>query len=252
VDADDVLAERLRRAGCVAAEEEAAELRRSAGDDPDRLDALAQRRERGEPLAWVVGSIDFAGLRLAVEPGVYVPRRHTAELADRAAALVGPGGRAADLCTGCGAVAAALIDAVPGVVVVGLDVDEPAARCARRNGVPAVVADVAAVPLAPASFDLVTAVAPYVPHDAQHLLAADVRAFEPQLALDGGTDGLAVVARVVRTAAELLRPGGWLVVEIGAGQDGPTARLLDAAGFVDSTAWTDAEGDLRGILAHRT
>ncbi|MFT3853312.1 MAG: HemK/PrmC family methyltransferase [Ilumatobacteraceae bacterium] len=241
MDAGEVV-ERLRRAGCVAAEEEAAELCRAAGGDAQMLAGMLDRREGGEPLAWVVGGIDFGGRRIAVDPGVYVPRAHTVDLVRRAAALLGPGGRAVDLCTGCGAVAAALGG-------VGVDLDPRAVACARRNGVPAVVADVAAVPFAEGMFGVVTAVPPYVPTAARRLLPADVQAFEPSLALDGGPDGLAVVASVIGAAARLLRPGGWLLVEIGGDQGHPAAEHLHAKGFVDVDAWTDDDGDLRGILA---
>jgi release factor glutamine methyltransferase len=236
--------ERLRRAGCVAAEEEAAELCRAADGDTQVLDALLARRERGEPLAWVVGSIDFGGRRILVDAGVYVPRAHTAALAARALALLAPGERAADLCTGSGAVAAIL-------GAIGVDLDPLAVACARRNGVPAVVADVAAVPFAAGAFDVVTAVAPYVPSAARLLLPADVQAFEPPIALDGGVDGLAVVAVVIRSAARLLRSGGWLLIEIGAGHGNPVAQQLTAAGFTSIATWADDDGDLRGIRARR-
>jgi release factor glutamine methyltransferase len=237
--------ERLRRAGCVAAEEEAAELCLVADGDPLVLDGLVARREHGEPLAWVVGSNDLAGRRIHVDAGVYVPRAHTAALAARALALRAPGERAADLCTGSGAVAAVL-------GAMGVDLDPLAAACARRNGVPAVVADVAAVPFAAGAFDVVTAVAPYVPSAARRLLPADVQAFEPPLALDGGADGLAVVPEVIRSAARLLRPGGWLLMEIGAGQGIPVAQQLTAAGFLSIAIWADDDGDLRGIQAQRS
>ena len=241
MDPADPVVDRLRRAGCVAAEEEAAELRAAAGGDPE---ALLRRREQGEPLAWVVGSIRFAGRRVAVDPGVYVPRAHSAELAGRAARLMAAGDRAVDLCTGCGAIAAV-------VGALGVDLDPLAVACARRNGVPAVVGDAAHVPLAAGAFTVVTAVAPYVPSTARRLLPADVQAFEPPLALDGGPDGLTVVAAVVGAAARLLHPGGALLTEIGADQDVAVARLLTAAGFVDIATWTDDDGDLRGIEARR-
>jgi release factor glutamine methyltransferase len=181
---------------------------------------------------------------------VYVPRPQTEALATRARAVlpatVGGGRgrdrvRAVDLCCGCGAVAASL----PGAV--GLDLDPAAARLALRNGVPAVVADVGAVPLRAGAFDVVTAVAPYVPTDHLAFLPADVRDHEPRAALDGGPDGLAVVRAVVATAHRLLRPGGWLLVEVGAGQE----AALDDDGFEPAEPWYDEDGDLRGLAARR-
>jgi release factor glutamine methyltransferase len=177
-----------------------------------------------------------------------VPRAQTEELAERAAALLPAGGRAVDLCTGSGAVAAHLRGAVPDAAVVGVDLDPRAAACARRNGVPAVVADVAALPLAP-GVDVVTAVAPYVPTGELAFLPADVRRHEPRRALDGGGDGLDLVRRVVEAAARLLRPAGWVLAEVGGSQDRLLGPVLATAGFVDVVTWVDEDGDLRGVAA---
>lgn len=244
--------ERLAAAGCVAPREEAAEICASA-TDAAALEAGLRRRERGEPLAWITGSTVFCGRRLHVDPGVYEPRAQTEALARRAAALVPAHGCAVDLCTGSGAVAAHLRAEVPAARVVATDADPRAAACARRNGVPAVVADLAA-PLRSrvgtwVGVDVVTAVAPYVPTGELHLLPADVRRYEPRAALDGGPDGLDVVRRVVRDAARVLRRGGWLLVELGGDQDTALTPDLAAAGFAAMTSWRDEAGDLRGIAA---
>ncbi|HEY7072978.1 MAG TPA: HemK family protein methyltransferase, partial [Acidimicrobiales bacterium] len=244
------LVERLEVAGCVAAGEEADELL-AAVPDAATLEAWVRRREQGEPLAWITGTTWFCGRPLAVDAGLYVPRYQTEELATRAAAHLPAGGRAADLCTGTGAVAAHLAASVPGAAVVGVDVDPRAAACARRNRVPVVVGDLAGPPLRPGAFDLVTAVAPYVPTDALGLLPADVQRYEPRRALDGGADGLDLVRRVVAAAAGLLRPGGRLLLELGGDQDAALAPALAAAGFEPAEPWHDEDGDLRGIATRR-
>lgn len=241
------LTRRVARAGCVAAGEEAGELL-AAASDPAGLEALVRRREHGEPLAWLTGTVAFCGHPVAVSPGCYVPRAQSEPLARRAAGHLRPGGRAADLCTGVGAVAAHLARAVPGAVVVGTDVDPVATACARRNGVRAVRADLGGC-LRPGAFDLVTAVAPYVPTGELAFLPADVQRHEPRLALDGGPDGCAVLRRVVADAGRLLRPGGHLLVEIGGVEDDVLAPALDAAGFAAWATWADEEGDLRGLAA---
>ena len=169
----------------------------------------------------------------------------------RAAARLPAGGRAVDLCTGAGAVAAHLAAEVRGALVVGVDVDARAAACARRNRLPAVVADLGRVPLRTGVFDLVTAVAPYVPTGALRLLPADVQRYEPRLALDGGPDGLDLVRRVVAAAARLLRPGGWLLVEVGGDQDVALAPALATARFGPGEPWHDEDGDLRGVAARK-
>jgi release factor glutamine methyltransferase len=232
----------------VAAGAEAAELVAAAPDEAT-LEAWVRRREGGEPPAWITGTTRFCGLVLRIGPGVYVPRPQTEELARRAAARLPAGGRALDLCTGAGAVAAHLRAAVPGARVVATERDPRAATFARRNGVPTVVADLAAPVRGDGGFDLVTAVAPYVPTAAVALLPADVRRHEPLPALDGGADGLDVVRRVVAVAGRLLRPGGWLLTELGGDQDATLAPTLAAAGFAATLPWWDAEGDLRGLAA---
>lgn len=240
----DGLVARLRTAGFVAAEAEAAELRRAHGDDGPTLEAAVRRREAGEPLAWVTGSTVFCGRRLRTHPGVYVPRPQTEEMARRVAPLVPAGGRALDLATGGGALAVVL-----GPGAIGVDLDPVAVRCARANGVAAVVGDLADPPVRDRSVDLVVAVAPYVPTDSLRLLPRDVRDHEPRRALDGGADGLDLVRAVVRTAARVLRPGGHLAVEVGGDQDVALAPALAAAGFAPAVPHHDPEGDLRSLVA---
>lgn len=82
-------------------------------------------------------------------------------------------------------------------------------------------------------------------------LPADVQTYEPTLALDGGFDGLAVVRRLVAAAARLLRPGGWLLIELGADQAQALAPTLAANGFTRQDAWSDEDGDLRGLSARK-
>jgi release factor glutamine methyltransferase len=239
---------RLAAAGCVAAEEEACDLLALAGDD-ETVESWIVRREQGEPLAWITGRQEFAGSELRVDPGVYVPRRQSEELARRAAELLsGEGGSAADLCTGSGPIAAYLLAAVPAARVLGVEIDRSAAECARRNGVPVVVGDLAE-PLASSAFGLGTAVAPYVPAEEFRTLPRDVQRYEPRRSLDGGRDGLHVVRRVVTGSARILRPGGWLLVELGCEQDGLLAPALAGAGFEAVRTWSDEDGDLRGLVA---
>jgi release factor glutamine methyltransferase len=252
--ADPVLPEVVRRltaAGCVAAAEEAAELVTAAPDEP-ALEAWLDRRERGEPLAWITGTVVFCGRRVHVAPGVYVPRAQSEGLVRRAAAVLPPGGRAVDLCTGAGAIAAHLGAQVPAAGVAGVDVDPRAVACARRNGVLTVRGHLAE-PLRPTGgIDVVTAVAPYVPTGELRLLPADVQRHEPRLALDGGVDGLDLVRGIVAAAARLLRRGGWLMVELGGDQDLALAPTLAATGFGLVGPWWDDDGDLRGVAAQST
>jgi release factor glutamine methyltransferase len=241
----------------VAAADEAEELLAAAPDD-DTLERWLTQREAGVPLAWLTGRVEFAGRNVRVDTGIYVPRRQTEELAHRATRALASAVecmelgsdrlRAADLCTGAGAVAAHLAAEVPEATVVGADIDPAAAACARCNGVVAVVGDVGGA-LRSGVFDVVTAVAPYVPSGALPLLPADVQRYEPGRALDGGEDGLDTVRAVVADAARLLRPGGWLLLEVGGEQDETVGPLLAESGFTCVETWADDDGDLRGMAA---
>ena len=244
------MAVRLAAAGCVAPDDEARELRR---DDPDaaELEARVRRREAGEPLEWITGRARFCALTLHVAPGVYVPRHQTEMLARRATGALPARGKAVDLCTGSGAVAASMRHARPHASVIGVDVDERAARCATRNGVHTIVGDLATPVRAHGAVHVVTAVAPYVPTGQRRLLAGDVQRHEPASSLDGGDDGLAVVRRVVEQAVTLLRPEGVLLLELGGAQDELLAPHLAHHGFIDVESWLDDDGDLRGISARR-
>lgn len=241
----------LEGAGCVAAEEEAGELEEAAGGNEALLGELVARRVAGEPLAWVVGWVDFAGVRVVVEPGVYVPRWESRVLVHRAAEMVPAGGLVVDLCTGSGAVAAAVGRARPDVRVVATDCDPVACRCARANGVEVHCGHLAD-PL-PAAMDgrvdVVTAVVPYVPTNQLRFLPRDVQEHEPSTALDGGPGGTVLLVAAVRAAAGLLRPGGTLLAELGAGQDVALAGVLAQQGFTPARRLIDDDGDLRGIEA---
>ena len=233
----------------MAAEEEAAALRAAAAD-PDVLEALVRRRTAGEPLAWLVGEVDFCGVRLRVDPGVYVPRCQTEALAERAASLLPPEGVAVDLCTGTGAVAAVLRGRQPTATVLATDIDPAAVACARANGVDALLGDLDG-PLPPAlhgAVDVITAVVPYVPTDELEFLPRDVVAFEPRRALDGGSEGVEVLSALVARSTQWLRPGGWLLLEIGGQQAVAVAAAMEGAGFGEITVLRDEDGDDRAIV----
>lgn len=244
----------LAAAGCVSPDAEADELFAAAHGDGALLSDLVSRRSEGEPIAWLVGSVQFCDERIPVAPGVYVPRRQTEPLARRAATLLPREGLAADLCTGSGAIALALRASVPRARVVATELDEAAVACALANGVevfPGFLDD----PLPPAlehRVDVMTAVVPYVPTDAMRFLPRDVLAYEPRLALDGGAEGTDLLTEVVRRATRWLRPGGWLLLELGGDQAGSIARHMRDCGFETPEVLIDDEGDPRGICARLT
>ena len=209
----------LRAAGCVFAEDEARLLLATA-QTPGELSAMVGRRVDGLPLEHVLGWAEFCGLRIAVDPGVFVPRRRTEFLVGRAVDLVGrrPHAVIVDLCCGTGAVAAALLAALDQPEVHAADIDPAAVRCARRN-LPdpgrvyeGDLFDPLPVGLA-GRIDLLVVNAPYVPTGEIGFLPPEARLHEPLVALDGGADGLDIQRRVTGAAARWLAPGGRLLIE---------------------------------------
>jgi len=248
------VAKRLARAGFIAADEEAAELIRSAGADAALLESLLERRLTGEPLAWITGRVTFCGIEIEIDPGVYVPRWQSEPLARGAAKRLGVDGVAIDLCTGSGAVAKAIMAARPAAAVFASDLDSRAVACARRNGVDAYLGDLFdPIPRALAgSVDVIVAVVPYVPTADLPLLQRDTFSFESPLSYDGGPDGTDILRRVLRESPRFLHRGGGLLLEIGGKQAEALRADLDHLGYRKVTLLHDEEGDLRGLEATLT
>jgi release factor glutamine methyltransferase len=235
----------LRAAGCVFAEAEADLLLTAAGDPAD-LAALLARRVAGEPLEQVLGWAEFCGLRIAVAPGVFVPRRRTEALVEQAVARARVGAVVVDLCCGSGAIGAAVAAAAPGVELHVADVDPAAVACARRNLPGAAVYEGDLFAALPAGLhgrvDVLVANAPYVPSAAIGLMPPEARDHEPAIALDGGKDGLAVLRRLVTGAPGWLAPGGALLFEAGTAQVPDAVAELRAAGLAPLVIEDDDRG----------
>jgi release factor glutamine methyltransferase len=248
----------LRTAGCVFAEDEAQLLVTTAATDAE-LTAMVGQRMSGLPLEQVLGWAEFCGLRIAVEPGVFVPRRRTEYLVRQAITLGWQSARPGepvvllDLCCGTGALGLAVARGLshghgesragrhpdPGdyAEVYAADVDPAAVRCARRNlaQVGGRVSEGDLFGPLPDSLrgrvDLLTANVPYIPSGEIELLPPEARLYEPRAALDGGGDGLGVLRRVAVDAAGWLAPGGSLLSEVSQEQAQPAREILRAAGL---------------------
>jgi release factor glutamine methyltransferase len=238
----------------------------SAAQSPTDIDAMVRRRAAGVPLEHVVGWAEFCGLRIAVEPGVFVPRRRSEFLVHQARALAGRSGPAApagqdptataappslvvvDLCCGAGALGAALAAALGGAELHAADIAPACVRCARRNvaafGGQVYEGDLFG-PL-PAALrgrvEILLANAPYVPSDGVGLLPPEARDHEPLVALDGGADGLDVLRRIAGAAPGWLAPGGHLLVEASERQAPRMAAAMARAGLLARVA-SDPELD---------
>ncbi|MEV5301649.1 putative protein N(5)-glutamine methyltransferase [Amycolatopsis methanolica] len=251
VDVETVLVTRLRGAGCVFAEDEA-RLLLEAASGPE-LDALTARRVAGEPLEQVLGWAGFRGLRIHVEPGVFVPRRRTELLVEEAVRLAPPRPVVVDLCCGSGALGAALAAELDLAELHAADLDPAAVRCARRN-VPGEVHEGDLYEALPAELrgrvDLLVVNVPYVPTDAVVLMPPEARLHEPQLALDGGADGLDIARRVVAGAPDWLAPCGHLLIETSERQAPALVQAATGAGLTARTV-TSEELDATALVARR-
>jgi len=226
-----------------------------------QIERFAARRLAREPVARIVGMREFWGLRLAVTPDVLVPRPETETVVELALdRLDGTGPRTrplriADLGTGSGAILLALLSELPNAHAVGTDTDSRALAVGRANaerlGLAArtefVACDFGAALAGP--FDLVVSNPPYIASAEIATLAPEVREHDPRGALDGGSDGLAAYRTIAAAAPRLLTPGGHLVVEIGAGQEGAVTALLEAAGLAIAATRPDLSSITRALAA---
>lgn len=240
------LVARLRAAGCVFAEEEAAILEERAAGDDALLERLALARIGGAPLEPLVGWSDFGDLRLAVGPGVFVPRQRTLVLAEAAVQAMrgraADAGSAADLVfveafAGAAPVAATVRAALPQARVLACERDAAALGCAARNlGSPerAYRADVLlGLPgELRGRVDVIAAVPPYVPSGEVALLPREAREHEPLTALSGGPDGLRWIRALIEQAPGWLAPGGELLIELHRSQRAEAVRHARTVGMM--------------------
>ncbi|WP_157552897.1 putative protein N(5)-glutamine methyltransferase [Jiangella gansuensis] len=249
---DEGVVARLRAAGCVFAEDEARLILETAGSAAE-VESMVRRRVDGLPLEHVLGWAEFAGLRVAVDPGVFVPRHRSEFLVASARPNVRPGSVVVDLCCGTGAIGLALVEGIDGVELHAADSDPAAVACARRNldavGGRVYLGDLdTALPATlRGRVDLLVASPPYVPTTAIALMPPEARMYEPRQALDGGADGLDLVRRVAAAAPEWLAANGVLMIELSAAQALAAVDAVTAPGL-RVTAEHDDERDATVVV----
>ena len=228
-------------------------------DELARVRCLVVRRRRREPVAYILGEREFYRRSFAITPDVLVPRPETEVLVDRALeALPASATRALDLCAGSGVIAITLALERETLQVDATELSEPALAVARTNAERLGAAgrvrfhhgDLFAGLIAAGDFDLIVANPPYVREGEYAELAPEITRHEPRLALVAGSDGLSVIARICAAAADYLRPGGVLLMEVGRGQAQDTIALLRRdARFVEFAAHRDLAGIERVVDA---
>jgi release factor glutamine methyltransferase len=222
------------------------------------FEALAQRRHKGEPVAYLTGRREFFGLDLEITPDVLIPRPETELLVEQALSWIGAEAtaRVLDLGCGSGAVALAIARERPRSLVLGADVAPAAVELAQRNAQRLGIANASfiatdwfdGVPREP--FEAIVANPPYVAEGDPHLAAGDVR-FEPPLALTPGSDPLADIRAIIEEAPAFLAQRAALALEHGYDQAEAVRSLLEEAGFSDVRSWRDLAGIFRVTSGRR-
>jgi release factor glutamine methyltransferase len=214
------------------------------------------RRAVGEPLAYVTGWAGFRHLTLRADRRALIPRPETEGLVDLALARVRCG-RVADIGTGTGCLALSLQQEGDFDAVVGVDRSVEALALARENAAltglaPVLVQGDLTLPLASAAFDLVVSNPPYLTDGEYAVLDGSVRSWEPRLALPSGADGMEATRRLLDDGRRVLRPGGWLVLEIDCARAVAAAECARLMGWTDVAVHMDLFGRERHLLARRS
>ena len=206
-----------------------------------QYEPLVARRERREPVSYILGTREFWGLDFEVGPDVLIPRPETELIIEETLALTATGSSPVvmDIGTGSGCIAVALAREIPRARVIATDVSRHALDVARRNAARHGVAD--RIRFVETSFldgiaemaDVIVSNPPYVPLMSEPALTPEVREYEPPVAVFAGDDGFDAVRAVVTAATERLTPDGWLIMEFGCGQDTDVKSLVDGVTGID-------------------
>jgi release factor glutamine methyltransferase len=231
-------------------------------DETNRIAGLAERRLAHEPVARIIGFKEFWSLPFRIDAATLVPRPETEIVVEAALGTIESGGsrtrdlRILDIGTGSGAILLALLTELPHAFGIGSDVSLPALAVARDNArqfglsrAAFVACNMAAALGGP--FDLIVSNPPYIASGDIAALAPEVRLFDPRLALDGGADGLNGYREIAASAPSLLKPGGSLIVELGAGQAEEVTALFAGGGLAPAPPRPDLSGLPRALLGRK-
>lgn len=212
---------------------------------PLDLTRMIEARTEGVPLEQILGWAEFCGLRIEIEPSVFIPRFKTEFLVERALALCNFDSVVLDLCCGSGAIGLAVISTKPSIQLIASDIDPSAVACASRNLAPFGVAVFEGDLFEPiprdlkGRVDILIANAPYVPTEAIEIMPRESRLYESHVSLDGGRDGLDVHRRIAAAATEWLAPGGYLLIETGKSQATLAANIFSNVGLNSSISYSE-------------
>ncbi len=223
--------------------------------EEEKIKKVLERRQKREPIQYIIGDVDFYGLNIVVGPGVLIPRPETEHLVDEAikavtrnASHVTSGDqspsrvtrhelRILDLCTGSGCIALSLARHFPLSAVVGVDISEKALQYAQANAVRNGIKNVSFIngnmfePVEGRKFDIIVSNPPYIKRREIEGLDPEIKLWEPCEALDGGEDGLQFYRDILLLSPTYLADGGSIIIELGKGEAGDVVRIAEKAGF---------------------
>ena len=220
----------------------------------ETVQGFLRRRLAGEPVAYITGTWEFYGLPMVVTPDVLIPRMDTEVLVDTAKELLigrKMDARILDLCCGSGCISCALAHELPASKLVAVDISASALEICRKNislnrlttRVLTMQADATfSPPLGIGQFDMLVSNPPYIASDEILTLDNSVRDYEPVWALDGGENGLRFYKSIIKFWKSVLRPGGFLLFEVGEGQAEAVKEMLLAGGFDSAETRQDTLG----------
>ena len=225
-----------------------------------RVEELTERRINGEPVAYITGAWEFYGLPMVITTDVLIPRIDTELLVDAAKELLNGhkmDARVRDLCCGSGCIACAIGHELPATRLVAVDISANALEVCRKNIAAnrlssraiCMQADAtSSPPLSMGQFDMIVSNPPYIRSADMRKLDPSVRDFEPSWALDGGKDGLKFYKAIIKYWKALLRPGGYLLFEVGEGQAESVKEMMLTGGFRAVSSKFDTIGVERVVI----
>ncbi len=226
----------------------------------ETVQGYIRRRLAGEPVAYITGTWEFYGLPMIVTPDVLIPRMDTEVLVDTAKELLigrKMDARILDLCCGSGCISCALGHELPASKLVAVDISASALDICRKNialnrlnsRIITMQADASvSPPLGIGKFDMLVSNPPYIASDEILTLDPSVRDYEPVWALDGGENGLRFYKSIIKFWKTVLRPGGYLLFEVGEGQAADVKEMLLAGGFESADTRRDTLGVERVVF----
>lgn len=221
--------------------------------------SFIKRRANREPFQHIVGKQEFWGLDFIVTPDVLIPRPETELIVEAAIAILQDleNPNFCEIGIGSGCISVSILHEVKNARAYGLDISEKALQIAERNAkengvsdrLNLMISDVFGVLDKNEQFDLIVSNPPYVPIDDLQNLQVEVKDFDPHIALTDGKDGFSIIRKIIEESPEFLKPGGFLILEIGFNQSAKVRQMFDLQIWQEVDFFSDLQGIPRMLKA---